>query len=392
MEVIAKDPAGNKSSGSVRGTTKGELLAPHIDIKGNTKDGYYIGDVTITITDTASSETTRGVRIKYNQSGTEVIKDGTSYEYTITSDGTYTIVAYMQDSTGETSGASNQITFTRDTAAPNTPTISFSGTAGENGYYKGNITMTITPGTDSGSGVKGIGYRIVRGSTTAINQTTKDTTTATNVYTGSIDGTYTVYAYTIDKAGNISAEVNKSASKDSTVPNGPTVSPTTSANSNGWYKSNVTVNITAGTDQASGAYKLRYSTNGGTSYTTTSGGVTTASVTVSSEGTNSIIAYTIDKAGNISTSTGTATVKLDKTKPTISSITSTGTSESAASMTVNAGDTGGSGIYQYKFYLGTSTTPKTTSTTKTASVTGLSRGASNTVNVVVTDKAGNESA
>ena len=97
------------------------------------------------------------------------------------------------------------------------------------------------------------------------------------------------------------------------------------------------------------------------------------------------------RQGHESTSRGSFTVKLDKTAPSISSITSTGTSETAASMTVNATDTGGSGIDQYKFYIGTNTTPKTTSTTKTASITGLTRGASNTVNVVVTDKAGNES-
>ena len=47
--------------------------------------------------------------------------------------------------------------------------------------------------------------------------------------------------------------------RDTVDPNAPTVTPATSANSNGWYKSNVTVNITAGTDATSGAYKFKYS-------------------------------------------------------------------------------------------------------------------------------------
>jgi len=97
----------------------------------------------------------------------------------------------------------------------------------------------------------------------------------------------------------------------------PTTSASTtppSPNVNGWFKQNVTVNLSA-TDNSggSGVKSITYSVNGGTASTVNA---TSTSVNVTAEGTNTLNYYATDNAGNVE-STAILTIRLDKTAPTV---------------------------------------------------------------------------
>lgn len=81
----------------------------------------------------------------------------------------------------------------QDITPPSTPTIVLSGTAGQNGWYTSNVTVTITPGTDSESGVNRTTYKITGAQSTAETTGTSVTITA--------EGTSEIIAYTYNNAG-----------------------------------------------------------------------------------------------------------------------------------------------------------------------------------------------
>ncbi len=153
VSAIAYDKAGNEApSGTKNVTIKGELLPPVIDVSGDTKNGYYTGEVNVTIRDISDEKRTRASKIKYNQNGVEYIYDGRSYSFTISQDGIYTLVAYTQDNQKDQSSASEIKTFTRDSTIPTVANIK----------YKSKTANTITveaEGSDSTSGVKEYTYQ-----------------------------------------------------------------------------------------------------------------------------------------------------------------------------------------------------------------------------------------
>ncbi len=187
--------------------------------------------------------------------------------------------------------------------------------------------------------------------------------------------------------------------KDGTAPNAPTISITSGTKgNNNYYKSNVTVSITAGSDGQSGANQVRYSVSGAqtVNQTTTAAGTTTASITITAEGTSTITAYTLDKAGNVSTAS-TQTINKDSTAPSTASITVGTVAETSIAVTARGADAT-SGIYSYQFQRSTTsaTSGFTTVATQTSSATsysytytGLTEGTTYYLRVIVTDRAGN---
>ena len=214
-----------------------------------------------------------------------------------------------------------------------------------------------------------------------------------NAKTGSFqitaDGTYTIIVWAEDNQGNRS-EVNtlSAFTKDQTAPNAPTVTATTNPDgTNNWYKGNVTIRITAGADSTSGAYQLKYSINGGTSYTTET--ITTKDVVIQIEGTTRIIAYTIDKAGNQSAIGGETTVKIDKTNPTATlTLGTVGTTTVVA--TGGGSDANGIVSYRYDYKLNSETnwTNGVAKNSTSHTYTGLKDGTKYDFRVVTTDNAG----
>ena len=207
---------------------------------------------------------------------------------------------------------------------------------------------------------------------------------------GSLQHGQTVYARLTD--GTNYGDYASASIVDRTKPNAPTITLSGTNGANGWYKSDVTVKITAGSDGQSGANKVRYKVTGAQTIaqTDTAGETTSTSITVSADGTSTITAYTIDKVGNISVAK-TQLINKDETVPTASISVGTKNQNSIA-VTVNAVDST-SGLATsgtYKYYLNNEGTPRTISTSNSYTYTGLTAGTSYTLRVVVTDKAGNE--
>ena len=186
--------------------------------------------------------------------------------------------------------------------------------------------------------------------------------------------------------------------EDKIAPNAPTIIISGTNGNNGYYKSNVTATITAGSDGQSGANQVRYSVSGAqiVNQTTTESGTTSASITISADGISTITAYTIDKAGKVSTAK-TQVVYKDSTAPSTANLT-VGTVGETSIVVAARGDDGTSGVYSYQFQISTTsdTTGFTTVATQISSdasyeytYTGLTGGITYYLRVVVTDMAGN---
>lgn len=87
-----------------------------------------------------------------------------------------------------------------------------------------------------------------------------------------------------------------------------TLSPTAPNGANGWYTTNVTMDLSA-TDDCSGVARTEYSLDGGTTWTPYSG-----QISFTSEGIFTVQFRSVDRAGNIE-NVGSTTVKIDKTAP-----------------------------------------------------------------------------
>ena len=195
-----------------------------------------------------------------------------------------------------------------DGIAPNTPTINLSGTNGNNNYYKSNVTITITAGSDGQSGANQVRYS-VSGAQIVEETTTAEGTTSATV-TISTDGTSTITAYTIDKAGNVSEANTQVVNKDGTVPSAASLTVETVG------ETSIAV-IAQGADVTSGIYSYEFQR----STTSATSGFATVATQISTEASYSYT-YTgltagttyylrvivTDRAGN--TRTGTAVTQM----------------------------------------------------------------------------------
>ena len=142
---------------------------------------------------------------------------------------------YIKDEAGNKASCTDA-SFKVDTTLPSCQ-INFSGTTGDNGWYKAsNVSVSLTKSDGGGSTLAS--YGLTTSSSATYNSTTSNTQ-------GNTTGT-TWYGYVKDKAGN-TANCSKSLKVD-------TVSPTCSLNksgtwnSGGFYTSKVTVSFASKTD------------------------------------------------------------------------------------------------------------------------------------------------
>lgn len=182
-----------------------------------------------------------------------------------------------------------------------TCTITASGTAGSNDWYRSNVTLKMSVADNTnGSGVASYGMGTT--SNPSYNGITTMTMTTDN------DGT-TYYGKVIDNAGNVGT-CSKTVKKDSKAPSCSLTASGTIGN-NGWYRSNVTVKMSKA-DNTNGSGILSYgitisssaSYNGSSSVTQTQD---TKEITY--------YGYVKDAAGN--TAKCSKTIKKDSTKPTL---------------------------------------------------------------------------
>lgn len=113
---------GKEQSGGTQ--TNPGLRPPTVTVSGTQTNGYYTGNITVKVTDNATTST--ATKIKYTQDGVtykEIARAGKDTTFTITQDGRYTVNAYMIDSSGNESGMSNVVAFAKDTVAPTTANL-----------------------------------------------------------------------------------------------------------------------------------------------------------------------------------------------------------------------------------------------------------------------------
>jgi hypothetical protein len=266
---------------------------------------------------------------------------------TITGNGTYSFVLYDK--------AGNSQTYTEvvtkiDKAAP-TGVITASPTA----WTNGNVTLTLNAADTGGSGV----YRIK-------DHSGNYTTGSVDTFVATANGTYNFTVY--DNAGNSTIVSYAVTNIDKTAPtaNNPTASTTA------WTNGTVTLSLTGAADTGGSGFNKIVLPNG-TAVTTT-----TASQTVSVNGTYSFDVY--DNAGNVTTKSITVS-NIDKAAPTgVITASPTAWTNGNVTLTLNAADTGGSGVYRIKDQTGNFTT---------GSVDTFVATANGTYNFTVYDNAGN---
>src|SRR5205823_4170745 len=179
-----------------------------------------------------------------------------------------------------------------DTTPPTT-SASLAGTAGENGWYVSNVTVTLTA-SDGTSGVATLVYRVDGGAWLTYS-----------VPFALQDGVHTIDYFATDVAGLVEPQESVAVQID-TMPPTTAAESSGTAGANGWFVSSVTVFLNA-TDPASGIANVNCRVDGGT-WTSLCAGV------VLGEGVHSVEFYATNGAGLVE-STQSITVMIDVTPP-----------------------------------------------------------------------------
>ena len=256
-------------------------------------------EVTASTTDTASIDAAEGIagiaRYEYSMDGTNWQEENVFTGLAQNTD--YTIRVKAIDKAGNEKIGTVNI---KTQAVPGGENISFK--ASTTSWTKENVTVEIQ-------------FPNVAGYTKQYSLDNSKWETYTKAIEMSSNGT--IYARLIDSANQPGAtnhyEVNNI---DKQNPNAPSMRVSSGTVGNeGWYRSNVVVSITNGTDALSGASYSTYTVTGDQNIGETRGN----SVNITAEGTSTITAYTYDNAGNKS-SVATITIKKDSVGPTFSGV------------------------------------------------------------------------
>lgn len=209
-----------------------------------------------------------------------------------------------------------------DTVSPTAPGIAKSPAAT---WHNGNVTVSITHGTDGHSGVLHSEY--------SFNNASWNTYSAPFAVTAS----QSVYARTVDRSGNISPVSSIAVNIDKTSPTAPGFAKNPTAD---WHSGDVTVTITHGSDGQSGVSRSEYSLNNvnWSSYT--------GPLTITARQT--VYARTFDRAGNVS-DTSSFLVQIDRVSPNMPRLTINSQSEwqkggSSVALSLEHGSDADSGV------------------------------------------------
>ena len=200
-----------------------------------------------------------------------------------------------------------------DNSAPLTPTITLDGNHGDNGWYTSNVTLTVTPSSNDtirkGNKIEVGGSGVARSTLTLAGATKLAEQEIEKVeITASGTTRATVKAY--DYVGNVSSPETIDVKIDKDAPTKPVIKIVSGdVGTNGWYTSDVKIQIVPGEDSVSGVQKTTYKIKGALTLAETTG----TTYTLSKNGKSTITATTYDKAGNKSETT--LEINIDKTIP-----------------------------------------------------------------------------
>jgi hypothetical protein len=230
-------------------------------------------------------------------------------------DGKYTILYRSQDNAGNLE-SQQSATVKIDTVAPET-TVHGADTA----WHTSPVTLTFTasdPNAPDSSGVDITQYKVDAAGWTDGSEVTV-----------SGEGSHTILYRSQDKAGNVENQQSATVKIDTTAPE-----TTVHGADTAWHTSPVTLTFTAADPNApdsSGGVSTQYKVDA-------ADWVTGTDVTVSGDGSHTVLYHSQDQAGNLE-GQRTATVKIDTTPPTV---TASGVDilwhKSTVHVTLNAAD------------------------------------------------------
>ena len=174
--------------GEVTGDTD-KPMTPSISITGTKgNNDIYTSNVIVEININKGIEQTGTIKLHYqiNDGEEQITEENVSLE--IDTEGETKVTAWAENEKGNISNK-QEVSFTINKTAPSEPTISLSGTEGENNYYKSNVGVTISAGDISN--VSSIKYKVEGAN--VIEETEVQGTTANFEITQ--DGTSTITAY-----------------------------------------------------------------------------------------------------------------------------------------------------------------------------------------------------
>ncbi len=327
-------------------------------------NGWYTSNVLVTLSSTPDGAPVASTEYSYTGGA-----PWTTYSapFSITADGTHTLTFRSTDANGNVEGNKSQLVKV-DKSVPVT-SASLSGTAGSNGWYTSDVSVTLSTLADT-SGVTSTEYSLAGGAPW----------TAYTVPFTLGEGQHTVTFRSTDAAGNVEGNKSQVVKVDKAAPT-TSVGLSATAGTNGWYKSNVQVTLTTAAD-TSGVALTEYSLTGGAPWTTYAG-----PFTLSSNGIYTVTFRSTDTAGNVE-SDKTQLVKIDKDAPTTSAGLSgtagtNGWYTSNVQVTLSTGaDTSGVALTEYSL---TGGAPWTTYTGPFS----LTADGIHTVTIRSTDTAGN---
>ena len=275
---------------------------------------------------------------------------------------------------------------TGDTDRPMSPTITLSGTKGNNDIYTSNVmvTISINKGLEQTGTIK-LHYKINDGD----EQITEEDVS----FEVSEEGTTTITAWTENEKGNLSNNAETSFTINKTLPSTPTISLNGTEGENGYYITNVGVTISAG--DASNVTSIKYKVEGANPIAETERSGTTANFDITVDGTSTITAYIINNAG-LTSEEITQVVNKDTVAPSTATITTGTLGETSVSVTAN-GEDATSGVASYAFQYSTTNeensfitmdTVDNTSNSCAFTYQGLASDTTYYLRVIVKDKAG----
>jgi hypothetical protein len=341
----ATDAAGNKGSSTVRSVAVDNTKPQTTDNSATIGNAWVKADQTVTLTptDPVSGGVASGVAHTYYTSdgSTPTTSSTTGTSVALNGDGLYTVKYLSTDNVGNQEAANTAGTQIRiDKTNPSAGAIVTSGAfVSGSTYIKNGQALTDTTTSDptvnaASSGVATVQYyRCSSGcsGTTPAGNPGLWTSIGTSSTAGSYsviwnsqpaDGSYSLIAGVTDNAGNTAYSALLPIVIDNAAPTTTAgVAPT--PNASNWNKSDVTVTLTGNDGGGSGVASITYSESGAQSLGNTTYG---SPFTINTEGTTTVTYHAVDNLDNAE-GNKTATIKLDKTSPTVSiaSITVGGT-------------------------------------------------------------------
>jgi hypothetical protein len=251
---------------------------------------------------------------------------------TISADGTTLVQMRAADTAGNVSawapasnGAANTVMI--DNTPPTLPAV-----AGGSSAWQSVPSVTITA---SGSTDAGCGFNHYESRTSTDGGTTWSAPVSAPSVTVSAEGSTTVEFRSVDNLGSASAWTAVTAGSTADIDRTAPAAPGVSGGSLAWSGAASMTLTGSGTDPLSGiaSYQYRTSPDGGTTWPVLASG---ASAVTSAEGDTTVEFRAIDKAGNVSAWSAGAQAMLDRSAPTVPTVSGGSTSWTVGPVMISA--------------------------------------------------------